>query len=105
MMISLIMMRSLDVFNIKWFSDFAKEVNQVSILISGQFLSESGMWALAVILEIITVILYFLSFILYEKSVGKVGVYICNFYEVRCTNTELSITKYINLNIEKGATQ
>ncbi|MFR1707611.1 MAG: hypothetical protein ACLSV2_01820 [Clostridium sp.] len=43
MMVSLTMMRSLDVFNIKWFSDFAKEVNQVSILISGQFLSESGM--------------------------------------------------------------
>lgn len=72
MMASIIMMGSLNIFHINWFSMFMQEFNQV--LISGQLFSKEGTGALAIILGIITGILYFLSFILYQKSVGNNGV-------------------------------
>ncbi|MEG0133176.1 MAG: EamA family transporter [Clostridium sp.] len=72
MIASIIMMNSLDVFHFKWFSNFIIEGHNV--FANGQLFSIEGTMALAIILGVGTGILYFLSFILYQKSVGENGV-------------------------------
>lgn len=72
MMVSLIFLRGKPLFNLQWFKAFSGEFT--SVLSNGTVFSQEGTGALAVILGIITGVLYFSSFILYQKSVGDNGI-------------------------------